>query len=600
MPHIEPKQLIDAESLSSSEILSNGYFRIPMNQRDYRWEEDNWKDLWNDITILCDSNFIGASPTPPDQRKPHFMGAIVVIRNTRSIGGRERGEIADGQQRLATLNVLYATLIKRIDLSSLPDKADIRARLSTCLYSSDSGGKTWRLQLDKEKTFFETSLDKYVTGIAADSYWSTITDYNRRPIAARIKKAFEFFDTAITDYVASKSEAELENIITISTEALTFIKTTVYQRGIAYRLFETMNYRGLDLTLADLIKNKVLEVSEAQGTHENCTQQWLDLQKEIEIQSITDGNNTADESKKLKEFIHLAYISCHDTIKLEDLYDEITAHLAKPAISAEGYTSEILSEAKNLTKILNAPSGPLKDASKYAKELLETLSINYSIPLILAAANRFSGDDVQLTRCVKAARDFCFRFFTIGSNSVSKLQSEVGNHSRMLRNPANSADTVINSLRSKAPSSLFKSEFSTARLKLNKHAFYVMESIENHISGGAGLAIFTQGPTQHLEHILPKRLGSNWPLIDIDHHDEYLFRIGNLVALEANINTHIKNKSFSEKQSNTENKGYEDSTLTLPGEISAHLEGGNWTFGSITKRQEHLANTYILDVWPLD
>lgn len=217
MPHIEPKQLIDAESLSATEVLSTGYFSIPMNQRDYRWEDENWKDIWNDITTLCDSNFIGASPTPPDQRKPHFMGAIVVIRNTRSIGGRERGEIADGQQRLATLNVLYATLIKRIDLSSLPDKADIRARLSTCLYSSDSGGKTWRLQLDKEKTFFETSLDKYVTGIAADSYWSTITDYNRRPIASRIKKAFEFFDTAIRDYVAYKSEAELENIITIST-----------------------------------------------------------------------------------------------------------------------------------------------------------------------------------------------------------------------------------------------------------------------------------------------------------------------------------------------------------------------------------------------
>lgn len=126
-----------------------------------------------------------------------------------------------------------------------------------------------------------------------------------------------------------------------------------------------------------------------------------------------------------------------------------------------------------------------------------------------------------------------------------------------------------------------------------------MESIENHISASAGLAAFTQGPTQHLEHILPKRPDSTWTHIDSDRHDEFLYKIGNLVALEADINRHIKNKSFSFKQTNPRNKDYAHSTLRLSRDISAHLESGSWTFNSITERQEHLANTYILDVWPL-
>ncbi len=126
MPHIEPAQLIAADSLSSTDVLSTGYFSIPMNQRDYRWEDENWKDIWNDIVTLSSCNFNGATAIHPDHRKPHFMGAIVVIRNTRSISGRDRGEIADGQQRLATLCVLFASLIKKIDSSTLPDKSDIR------------------------------------------------------------------------------------------------------------------------------------------------------------------------------------------------------------------------------------------------------------------------------------------------------------------------------------------------------------------------------------------------------------------------------------------------------------------------------------------
>lgn len=599
MTHIDPTLIIDADSLSASETLSDSYYKIPLNQRDYRWAEDNWKDLWDDILSLKNHNFNGISPIHADQRQPHFMGAVVVIRERRSTTSRERGEIADGQQRLATLSILYAVLIQKVDSSSLPDKNDIRSRLSQCIYKSDSGGKIWRLQLEKEKDFFERSLNTYMTGGDLEAHWNSVTDYARKPIAGRIKNAFQFFDKVLGEYISANSEADLVNIITIATEALTFIRTTVYKRSIAYKLFETMNYRGLDLTLADLIKNKILEFSDAQGTHEDCTTQWIDLQKEIEIHSISDNLQKIDESKKLKEFIHFSYISCHETIKLEDLYDRISAHLEKPSTTAAGYTSEALAEAQNLTKILNSASPSLTGATKHAKELLDTLNIDYSIPLMLAAAKRFQTDDEQLSRFIQATRDFCFRFLTIGSNSVSKLQHEIGRHSQLLRNTSNTPQTILDSLKSTASDSLFKSQFSTAKIKLNKHAFYVMESIENHISSSAGLAAFTQGPTQHLEHIMPKRPGSHWPHIDMDRHEEFLYRIGNLVALEADINKHIKNKSFAEKQSNPICKGYADSTLQLPKDIQAHLKGGEWTFESIIERQEHLANTYILDVWPL-
>lgn len=598
MAHIEPKNLVDAESLSALEALSSGYYKIPTNQRDYRWEEENWSHIWDDLHALRANNYNGITAVARDQRKPHFLGAVVVIRNTRTLGGQERGEIADGQQRMATLSILFAVLIKKISASSISNKNDVIGRLSSCLYSSDSDGKTWRLELDKEANFFETTLEKYLNADDPTTYWNTITDFSRRPVASRLKEAFIFFEALADDYVASESEAALENIATLATEALTLIKTTVFKRSIAYKLFETMNYRGLDLTLADLIKNKILEVSETQGTHTSTVQRWLELQNEIQLQSFNENSNE-DESKKLREFLHLSFISCYSTIKLDELYDKVAKHLEDTTVTADGYTAEVLSEAKNLTRILNNNNNALKEASKYVKELRETLSIDYALPFVLAALSRFQSDITQLTRCIKAARDFSFRFFTIGSNSVAKLQNEIGTHSRMLRDTTNTADSVINSLRAKSPDSLFKSEFADAKLKLNKLGFYVMESIENHRAASAGLGVFGQSPSQHLEHILPKKPEGNWPHIDMDRHEEFLYRIGNLVALEADINKHIKNKAFSDKQSNASSKGYVNSSLRLPGEISTHLKRGEWTFDSIIERQQHLADTYILDVWPL-
>ncbi len=91
--------LLNTSTSNVVELVGNGrVFTVPQYQRDYSWTEEQWEDLWNDITELV---------TRPDDS--HYLGALVVAaKSDRSF------EIIDGQQRLATLSIFALAIIDRL------------------------------------------------------------------------------------------------------------------------------------------------------------------------------------------------------------------------------------------------------------------------------------------------------------------------------------------------------------------------------------------------------------------------------------------------------------------------------------------------------
>ena len=62
---------MDAESFRIAKVFSGGgdiHFRLPYFQREYAWEQQNWKTLLDDILDLYD---IYKEENPPE----HFMGS---------------------------------------------------------------------------------------------------------------------------------------------------------------------------------------------------------------------------------------------------------------------------------------------------------------------------------------------------------------------------------------------------------------------------------------------------------------------------------------------------------------------------------------------
>ena len=92
-------------------------YEVPIYQRRYVWDEDNWHRLWTDM-----------QKNVKDRANRHFTGAIV----TRHIENRpiEKYEIIDGQQRLTTFQVIlcaFKNLCESgdyIDEDKLADRAE--------------------------------------------------------------------------------------------------------------------------------------------------------------------------------------------------------------------------------------------------------------------------------------------------------------------------------------------------------------------------------------------------------------------------------------------------------------------------------------------
>jgi hypothetical protein len=109
-----------------------------------------------------------------------------------------------------------------------------------------------------------------------------------------------------------------------------------------------------------------------------------------------------------------------------------------------------------------------------------------------------------------------------------------------------------------------------------------------------------QSPSQHLEHIFPKRPAAGaWEALTPDELELIVNRFGNLLVLEGDINRSIKNKAYTFKKANPQGRDYAHSALKLPGTLGLFEVAGGWTRESIESRQMHLATIYATTVWSL-
>src|SRR6476661_5541440 len=85
-------------------------YLVPLFQRRYVWSsEGQWQPLWEDILEQADAVSAAkeSHQLPPRQ---HFMGAVVLGRETSGIKQVPVSLLVDGQQRLTTITIILAAL----------------------------------------------------------------------------------------------------------------------------------------------------------------------------------------------------------------------------------------------------------------------------------------------------------------------------------------------------------------------------------------------------------------------------------------------------------------------------------------------------------
>lgn len=79
---------------------------VPLFQRPYSWDKDQWSRLWDDLMDLSEE----MDQSKETDLRTHFMGSIVTMPTTSVPEGVTKYLLIDGQQRLTTIFIILSLL----------------------------------------------------------------------------------------------------------------------------------------------------------------------------------------------------------------------------------------------------------------------------------------------------------------------------------------------------------------------------------------------------------------------------------------------------------------------------------------------------------
>ena len=542
------------------QLFGNGLlYQIPRFQRDYSWTLEQWEDLWEDLQAVL------SDPSQPG----HYMGYLVL-----QTSDQRHFSVIDGQQRLTTLTLMVLAVIKNLQsLAETGVEPDSNRRRSEQLRQAYVG------YLNPVSLIAEPKLSLNLTN---DSFFRDyIVPLGHRPgrlvnVSNRLLgRAFDWFSDKVKEsYFVRRDGAILAKFLDDIADRLFFTVIRVADELNAFKVFETLNARGVRLSPTDLLKNYLYSIAHRdQPTSlesDALERQWSELVGALGEEDFSDFLRVYWNSRN--QFVREAglFKTIRDTIKEKAAVFGLMRNLSK---DLDTYLA------------LSTPDGDLwTPAQKDHVRDLRLFSIRQPWPLLLAAHRSFSADD--FTDVLRACSIISFRYNVIGGRSTAE-QERVYN--RLARDVAEGRVTgaagVVRGLAPIYPSDeAFRADFAVKSFKTtaprNKAvANYILFRIENHISNRG---LDKADARYSLEHILPENPGSNWPQFTDDEANEAKYRLGNLTPLERSLNKDAGNASFETKA-----KLYEKSEFALTRSIAE--ENNDWNFERLENRQQMLA-----------
>lgn len=549
--------LLDTDTVALNDIFANGRrYQVPLFQRDYSWNEEQWDDLWTDILAVKNK-----------ENRVHYMGAIV-LQNLQN----KQYSIIDGQQRLATISIIALSIIKRIqDLVEADVEVEANRERKTRLTEQYVGEK------DAVSLRYSNKLKLNENN---DSFYRSFLVQLREPINPHklpssnklLQNAFEYFYKQVKELFGENPKGEeladfLQNQLA---EKLLFIQIVVENDLDAYTVFETLNARGIELSISDLLKNYLLSLTaESDEDKHQAKEQWN------RIIQITDLD-------KFPTFLRYFWHSRYETIRKEQLFKAL-----RKSVTTKAETFELLDNLERYAAVFSALSNPNDELWQGNKEIkkrvneLKLFGVRQPYPLLLEAF--FKLPVSQFEDVLRFCSVIAFRYNVIGNLDPKRQELAFHNASKKLFD-----GTIINS--SQVAQELksiyidderFENLFSTKQVNTKskkKLTRYILYSLENQI---AGTERNFEDETATIEHILPENPLDEWKdSFTQEEQENYVYRLGNLTLLESAKNNDCGTKPFSEKQ-----KIYQQSQY----QMTKQIDYPEWTANQIRSRQENLA-----------
>ena len=558
---VEVQSEITFRQMGIASIFKQYRLTVQPHQRDYSWTAKEVNTLFQDIAKAI-----------RDTERGYFLGTIVTI-----LKSNEELQIIDGQQRLATTTILLAAF-----RDYLKDKEPVLHEALNNHYLTGidmhSRERTSRLKLNlDDNDYFRARVTEQVD-------IPEITRKSQRLLA----EAFQEAKTRVINIVSGANEKEHGDIINQWIDYLQanaqVILLVVNNEANAYRMFETLNDRGLKTSQADLIKNYLY--GRAEGRIQEVQQKWQLMRGALETMAKKDITVI---------FLRHALTVIGGFVREYKVYEEIQqrARAPQPAVSL---INTLESLAKTYVAIFNPEHdkwAPCSHPTRHAIEVLSFLDVKPARALVLAITHKIANHNA-LESFLRYCVSVCVRLMVTNKTRTGSTEEGLAGAAHKIYNgDIIDIAAVREELKSTVPQDEeFSRAFQVATVSNTKLARYYLRSLEMAAKNQREPWLIPNEDRNaiNLEHILPEEPGDNWPQYTGEQAKLFWKRIGNLVLLRLSDNSFLKSAGFAVKKPILEKSPY---ILTRQAG-----EASEWTTDDINNRQKVLAE-YALKAWPI-
>jgi len=555
-----------------SKIFKGGnFYKVPPNQRDFEWEKPLLEEFWHDLINSYDA-----------KDKSYFFGSTIFEYNDDN----NEVTIYDGQQRLAVVTILWAVIRDLLDdfkehetagiiqknyISERTEKKEDIVKLTLNLRNKDFFYQCVQLPSTSKKSF-----DEY------EKIHGKLSDTNKK-----IKTCYLFFkevlneefnerkldtDKKKTDFITDISEHLRDHFLIVIIE--------ITNEEEAYMVFETVNQKRTELSVADLFKNYLIRKTKKKKDRVDVIELWKDIADTLD--------------NKIKAFLKHYWHSKREVITDRRLFKELKKYIEKEKNKPLDLIKELKEEAKIYSALGNSDDDywTEKDVRGLVKEF-NILNVKQPFPVLVVGRKKF--DDKRFKKLLTLMINFSFRYNIICNLSPNVLERKYSDIAIKIRNgEIKDISSIVSEIKKidKYPDDKLLTDFfigKTLKMK-NKLARYILEKIELNKRSKIPVTGTTE-PLKFedftLEHIIPQNPDAEWKEYfkkkDMSNEDveKLTCRVGNLTLLDQPKNSFVKNEFVTKKSK----KAYDVSLLKINEPLHKLKE---WTEKDIEEREKYL------------
>jgi len=556
-------------------LLSSGYYRIPRFQRPYSWTHENIQEFWDDII--------------KDKPVDYFIGSMVVFRD-----GNQRFGVVDGQQRLTTITLLLAVLRNRFADLHLRDLASgIHGLIERKNINNEP---EFILSTETSYPFFQDHILKW--GVPEVPVNPMVEEQNLQnafnQINGLVGGVIDSYNLDTSQSEEKRNDRLRRRLIQIR-DALLDLKVIFVKldhEDDAYIIFETLNTRGKDLSLTDLVKNHVNKHLKTRSASVDQTKvKWEKLLETIEGSSRDLETDT---------FIHHFWLSRYDYRSTKTLFKTLKRKIMKS--ETKSFLDALVSDASLYRMIHEVTFGKWSKEELRVREALDALQlfrVQQQTPCVLSLMRAYKAKAIKkkhIENAVVAIENFHFLFTAVtsqrSSGGISEMYASLGR--RLFEAPSQHVALEIlrelkEKLRQRVPlleevKALFPQIIYTENFTKQRHLVkYILTGFDKASSRGNLMVDYTH---MTIEHLVPQSaIGTG------DFTDAIVGQLGNLILVTEKLNQKLRDKPFKDKKRILQAARY-----PLPKKIAA---ADDWTVDDIAEQTLALAENAYSSVWKI-